>query len=406
MLKTLTLSTPITPVMANFIIYYSPESLEWTTPNYHTGSSTSKVCRNFKGLPILEVNIWFNVAKMISEPFSTPNCLMNVVVDAEKFTGMDNIIAEMYALIPDYPKNKDNYLNHFITDFNFEVKGATFVYNFEGTLIKEYYKLIKGGYDLGQIHLKKEVRESIHKPNYIYTTEYVGTHDDSDPEKPSRYTESLRMKAELYMEGKKVKGDCPIKYVAEYKRTDRLHIKFNLKRNKIARICNQLQITRNPDIFLKKAEKIDSIVFHDYMKYITGEGRHYRFDVKGRPYMCSDDKECKFYSYKEAEKIIDSTEMLTEKRNLTHKRKQLMKDVLKSVASYKSISTYLDHVEDAEITYPCMESVRTRKKALALLKDLQRIGICPLNLSVRSKMDELKPLVQVYKEAISDTTKK
>lgn len=406
MLKTLTLSTPITPVMANFIIHYSPESLGWTTPNYRSGSSTSKVSRAFKNLPILEVNIWFNVSKMISEPFSTANCLMNVVVDAEKFTGMEDIIAEMHALIPDYPDNPDNYLNRFITPFHFEVKGATFVYNFEGTLIKEYYKLIKGGYDLGQMHLKKEVRESIHKPNYIYTTEYSGTHDDSDPEKPNRYTESLRMTTELYMEGKKVKGDCPIKYVTEYKRTDRLHIKFNLKRNKIARICKQLQITRDPDIFLEKAQEIDSVVFHDYMKYITGEGRHYRFDIGGKPFLYAKEKEGKFYSYKEAEKIIDSTEMLTEKRKLTRKRKQLMKDALKGVASYKSISTYLDHVEDAEIKYPCMESVRTRKKALSLLKDLQRIGICPLNLSVRTKMKELKPLVQVYREATTDTARK
>lgn len=383
MIKTITLSSPITPVMANYIIHYSPESLNWTKPNNYQGSSAIRLSRNFKNTPILEVNIWFNLAKIISEPFSTANCLMNVIVDAQNITCMDNINAELYALLPSYPKD---FLGAFVKALDFKVKGATFVYNFEGTLIKEYYKLLKGGYDLSQMHLKKEVRESIHKPNYIYTTEYSGVHDTTDPEKLSRYAESLHITMELFMEGTKAKGECPIKYVTEYKRTDRLHIRFNLKRNKISRICHQLNITRDLDSFLDNASKIDSIVFHDYMKSITGEG--------------------KYYSFKEAGKIIDSTTQLTEKRPLTHKRKLLMLDVLKGVASYKSISTYLDHVEDVEITYPCMESVRKRTKALSLLKDLQRIGICPLNLSVRSKINELKPLVQIYDEAITDTPKK
>lgn len=376
MLKTITLCAPITPVMANYIIHYCPKSLKWESPKSQPISYTTRFCRNFANTPILEVNIWFNLAKIVTEPFSTANCLMNVVVDAQNITCLDDIIAELYALLPDYP---ENFLGKFVTDLHFKVKGATFVYNFEGTLIKEYYKLLKGGYDLSQMHLKKEVQESVQKPNYLFTTEYSGVRHTTDKEKIPRYAESLHITMQLYMEGKKVKGEIPIQYVTEYHRTDRLHIKFNLKRNKISRICHQLDINRDLDIFLEKAQIIDSIVFHDYMKAITGAGT--------------------IYSFKEAEKIIDATTQLTEKRTLTHKRKNLMKDVLKGVASYKGISTYLDHVEDETITYPCMESVRKRTKALALLKDIQRIGICPMNLSVRSNMSKMKPLVQVYDEA-------
>lgn len=383
MLKTLIVSAPITPVMANYIVHYTPASIEWEKPNYRQGSASTRYSRNFIKMGILEVNVWFNTAKMISQPFSTANCLLNVILDAQKITCMDDIIAELYALLPAYP---ENFLGMFVKDLRFKVKGATFVYNFEGTLIKEYYKLLKGGYDLSQMHLKKEVRESMHKPNYIYTTEYSGVHDTTVPAELDRYSESLHIKMELFMEGKNAKGECPIKYITEYKRADRLHIKFNLKRNKIARICHRLQIDRDPDTFMRKAQKIDSLVFHEYMKHITGEGN--------------------YYSFKEAEKIIDSTTQLTPERKLTAKRKNLMKDVLKGVASYKSISTYLDHVEDAEITYPCMESIRKRTRALSLLKDIQSIGICPLNLSVRTKIKELKPLVQIYEEATSSTTRK
>lgn len=381
MLKTLIVSAPITPVMANYIVHYSPESIVWNKPK--NGSATNRLSKDFINLGIIEINVWFNAVKMVSEPFSTTNCLLNVVLDAQQITCMDDIIAELYALLPDYP---ENFLGMFVKDLNFKVKGATFVYNFEGTMIKDYYYLLKGGYDLSQMHLKKESKESHAKPYSIYTTEYSGIHDSTDSQKLSRYQEALHITMELYMAGKNAKGDCPIRYISKYKRADCLHLKFNLKRNKIARICHQLQIDRNPDIFLEKADVIDSIVFHEYMKHITGEGN--------------------YYSFKEAEKIIDSTEKLTEERPLTHKRKILMKDVLKGVASYKSVSSYLNHVEDAKTTYPCMDSVRKRNKALSLLKDLQRIGICPLNLSIRSKLKEAKNLMQIYEEATIDTHQK
>ena len=76
-----------------------------------------------------------------------------------------------------------------------------------------------------------------------------------------------------------------------------------------------------------------------------------------------------------------------------------MKDVLKGVASYKSISTYLSHVEDEEITYPCMASVRKHSIALSLLRELQSLGICPLNLSVRAEYKELENITTIFDEA-------
>lgn len=80
MLKTLIVSAPITPVMANYIVHYTPASIEWEKPNYRQGSASTRYSRNFIKMGILEVNVWFNTAKMISQPFSTANCLLNVIL--------------------------------------------------------------------------------------------------------------------------------------------------------------------------------------------------------------------------------------------------------------------------------------------------------------------------------------
>ena len=161
---------------------------------------------------------------------------------------------------------------------------------------------------------------------------------------------------------------------------DRLQIQINLKRNKVERICKQMNFTdRIPEDFLNKKDEIDKIVFFDYMSQISGKG--------------------KYYKYKDAEKIIDAAETFPNGKTITHKRKNRMKDVLKGVASYKSISTYLSHVEDEEITYPCMASVRKHSIALSLLRELQSLGICPLNLSVRAEYKELENITTIFDEA-------
>lgn len=414
MLNTIMISSPITPVMANYIVHESPDAYKWY-PAFGQ-YDTVRHSEDFRRMGIIDMNVWFNTRKMVSESFATPNCLLNVLLDAKFVTCMDDVIGEITALLPDYPQN---YLKNFVTPLHFEVKSATFTYNFTGKLIKQYYVLLRGGYDLQHMNLQKTVSEDTMYDFNIHTTEYSGIHSNKSRDTLNRYNESLHIKIEhrekkrkdrerqkktlhtsktpdieyttdrivgypLIDPNKSFSDDLPEEQKAtNIKAKERLQIKINTKRNKISRICHQMNFTdRDPDKFFANAAKIDSIVFHDYIKHITGMGRYYK--------------------YKDAEAIIDSVSTFPDGRKLTPKRKNRMKDVLKGVASYKAVSTYLNHVEDAEITYPCMASVRKRSVALTLLRELQSVGICPLNLSVRSEYKELDNLITVYEQATSD----
>lgn len=103
---------------------------------------------------------------------------------------------------------------------------------------------------------------------------------------------------------------------------------------------------------------------------------------------------CNYYRYDEAEDIIMTSEH-------TKAEKKKMCDALKGVASYKGISNYLSHVEDAEIRYECMSSMRKREYAQVALRNLQKLGINPLNISTHNKMIQgsLINLVEVYTKA-------
>lgn len=71
-----------------------------------------------------------------------------------------------------------------------------------------------------------------------------------------------------------------------------------------------------------------------------------------------------------------------------------MCDVLRGIASYKGITNYLSHVEDATLTYDCMASVRKKPYALKVMRNLQKLQICPITLSVRSTVES--PLDDLY----------
>ena len=278
-----------------------------------------------------------------------------------------------------------------------KIKSASFTYNFIGEQAGIYYKMLRGGYDLTKSKLKKSVTERQDKKTnrLISTTEYSGiTKVNSE-----QYYESVHLQIEFNEikeekkdsnEPKKSNSDEPksitcgkatylvpetLGYLPYRLNKDRLQIKIYTRKNKISSLCRKYGIDRDVKKFFDIKDIIDSDLFEHYITHIAGSGD--------------------FYKYKDAEKIIM-------KSDYSKKEKEKMCDVLKSVASYKGVSNYLNHVEDEKIAFASMASVRKRAYALKVLNNLQKCGINPLTISVRDKIsyDKLDNLMTVYRTKV------
>ena len=157
---------------------------------------------------------------------------------------------------------------------------------------------------------------------------------------------------------------------------DYLAYRLYLKKKKILSLCRDYEIKdRSLLQFQKMAGQIDVDMFCFYMGKIAGTGRYYKFSA--------------------CEGIIRDS-------GYTKAQKDKMCDALKGIAQYKGIAAFLDHVEDETPTYPCMESMRKRVYALEALRNLQELGINPVNISVRKRLvsGSLPNLIEVYQEAV------
>lgn len=406
MLETVILSFAISPLEANFILTHLHDD------SSYDDTPTGKKTTFYKDYGILDLNIWMNFAAIKTEPFTNRNCLINATINyikayecfnsmrqISKFSNCKNVYdflsIKLNEIIPKsiFVPNIDQY--GFNRELEWKVKSANFTYNFIGTEIVQYYKLLSGGYNLPKFKLEKNV--SIIRPpkttkkdskdstvGIKYITEYSGKRNPNTDTAKVTYHEAFHITIELDKQSDDSKinqcDDC-IKYVKYQTSRNRLQLKFSVRRNKMIQLCNDYGIAeRNFGNFITHIDEIDRDIFTKYVTYITGKG--------------------KFYCFRNAEDIIYSSKIFT---SLQRNR---MVDVLKNVANYKSISNYLDHVEDELLTYETMASVRKRTYALRLLQDIQSLGICPLNLPVRYKYKELDNLITVYEEANSDTLTK
>ena len=447
MLKTIIISSPITPVMANYIVNVKAPR-RWDIP-LHSNIATYKPTygnsadRALMDMGISQINVWFNTRKLVSESFGTKNCTLNVVLNPEHIGvgSLSDIVGEISSMV--YPDYKNNVLKDFFVDLDFQVKSATFTYNFLGNpeQMSTYYTFLSGGYSLNQMHLQKTVKKKLAALPDLqttdgeetedsktqvsmfdeYTTDYSGIHDSTNEQTMFRYYEAMHITIKHFIKPtdnphrpdmrKSDKEKHPVPdlyyYTGNQKINDlnRLNIKLNLKRNKIAYLQHIFTFDiKNLDIFMQHTSEIDSYVFSYYISNITGTGT--------------------FYKFKEAEKIIMATKMLTEKRRLTPTRKILMKAVLRGVASYKSISSFLDHTPNPKSKkpssdsdesssdskkpssdskkFPCMEIIETRSTATRLLKEIQQLGIAPYNLSIRSPYSRLDSLIDIVTDNSHD----
>lgn len=357
---------------------------------------------------IVQVNVWVNLKKIFLEPSSNYNCTINMTVDAKRFERDGQYDFSMVLLkINEYlPEGWERKLD-------WKLQSASFVYAFQGYHIRDYFQFLKSGYDLKNIRLQREFhkRESdsdescqisytaIHQKEqyrniiiepreHLYPDKKISKKEQKELNKEKRRKErpvydSLSM--EIVLDFNKPDADMAgydpifckedIQYVASKPRKDYLAYKLYLKKKKIVPLCRAYGIKdRSLMQFQKVAGQIDVDMFSAYMGRIAGTGRYYKFA--------------------ECEGIIRGS-------GYTRAQKDKMCDALKGIALYKGIAAFLDHVEDEEPRYPCMESMRKRQYAQEALRNLQELGINPVNISVRKNImsGSLPNLIEVYQEA-------
>lgn len=179
MLDYIVINVPISPIEAN---YFTTKSLFNKLEQTPSGRKTTEL----KEYGILEVNIWFNLVKMISEPLIDSYCAINATIDAiaiDKY-GLEYLLNKITSK---FPKTAKIYDFKQISDLKWKIKSATFTFNFTGQEIDTYYKFLRGGYDLKKSKLTKTVSQTINQGISVELTEYSGIHKGES----SKYYESL-----------------------------------------------------------------------------------------------------------------------------------------------------------------------------------------------------------------------
>lgn len=362
---------------------------------------------------ITQVSIWVNLKKLFLEPSSNYNCTINVTVDAKRFERKGKYDFSMVLL-----KIKEYLPEDWERKLDWKLQSASFVYVFQGYHIRDYYQFLKSGYDLKNMHLQREVHKQETTSDESYQISYTAIHQKeqhrdiiieprehsfpnkkiSKKEKKELNKEKRRKERPVYdslsmeilldynmpeadmAEYDPILGKEDIQYVPSKPKKDYLAFKLYLKKKKILPLCKEYGIKdRSLVQFQEMAAQIDVDMFCFYMGKIAGIGRYYKFS--------------------ECERIIRNSEY-------TRAQKNKMRNALKGVALYKGIATFLDHVEDEIPRYPCMESMRKRPYAQEALRNLQKLGINPVNISVRKSVmsGSLPNLIEVYQEAVGKTS--
>lgn len=355
---------------------------------------------------IAQVNVWVNLKKLFLEPLENKNCTINATVDAKRFErgGKYN-----FSMVAD--KIQERLPDSLGRRLDWKLQSASFRYVFQGYHIKDYFQFIKGGYDLKNMHLKRECRKvestsdeacllsytSAHKReqgrdiiikqrDYAFMNKKLTKEEQKEKRRQERpIYDSIGIgisldynvpKTDITWQLDPIFSQADIQYVPGKPKRDYLAIKLDLKKKKILPLCKDYGIEdRSLVQFQEAAAQIDVDMFCFYMSKIAGTGRYYRFS--------------------ECEGIIRDS-------GYTKAQKDKMCGALKGVAVYKGIAAFLDHSEDETPQYPCMESIRKRAYALEALRNLQELGINPVNISVRKRImsGSLPNLIEVYREAV------
>lgn len=273
----------------------------------------------YKQQGITKLGIWIDHDKILYEPM-IKNCTLNVTVNARQFCKSGALDAKKVLDVVN-----DILVRVALQDVVWHLQNVSFSYTVRGNYAKEYVGLLNCGNSLSGLHIKKEVDNKKHPTQLVYSSN-----------------------------GMVLK----FKYIPD---EDCLDISLWLLKQKVATLAKRYNIeSREFKSYATRLNEIEWYLWSDYIKRIAGEEN--------------------YYSYKQAEDMIDASERSkTEKKN--------MKNVLKSIAVYKGLEHYMEHVADKETAYDFMESIRTEDTARKYISILRKEGINPVGISRRYAQD-------------------
>lgn len=373
--------------MVDYIVVAAAITLQEAMDIVHKGgfkerklSSTGFKSTELKDWGIREIGVWADTKKVFTVSPELQNCFYSATLDAEAFrngTGKsyDGILNLLYQYLPKDFERKDG--------LEWKVKSVSFIYNFQGYYIKQYYMMLRSGYDLDNLNMIKETEKIPHESKECYRMVFSGKGRKPRSKEITKSVSARKHSKKKYQEAmnievmldKNMSFDGPdIRYQDKRVYSNYLQVKVKCKKIKTIQLCHEYGV-ENRDFyqFVQVLDRMDFDIIDNYVSRIGGRGRYYR--------------------YKDAEAIIMASD-------LTAGKKTKMCDALKGVAKYKGISNYLSHVELDE-PYPFMQSMKKRSYAVETLNQLQKLGINPVTIPVHARLSDVEEglpnLVMVYK---------
>ena len=337
--------------------------------------STGFKTAEYKDYGITEISVWADTRKVFTVSKDVWNCFYSATIDANAFQqgyhSYEDVLDILMSHVPASVTRK--------AELEWKVKSVSFVYNFKGVHIKQYYTMLRSGYDLSNLNMIKKTEKIAGTSKECYSMTFTGKGKKSRKDKiemqvaddeevvedkrkrkypKKKYRESMNI--EVSLDYIKTFTGPDIEYVENRPIKNRLQIKVKCKKIKTIQLCTDYGIKDRDFLqFIEKLDEMDSDIFENYIGRIGGRGTYYRYSDAEAKVMAAD---------------------------VTPGKKQKMCDAMKGVALYKGISNFLSHVEDEQPLYECMKSMRKRSYAVEALNQLQKLNINPITISARRKL--------------------
>jgi len=290
--------------------------------------------REYKSSGITKLGIWIDNNKILYEP-TIKNCTLNVTVNARQFCKDGVLDADKVLITLD-----EIFVRIDLKEIIWKLQNISFVYKLKSRYAKEYIGLLNCGKSLNGTGMKKAVDNKKKPQKLTYSNKGI----------------SLSF---AYIENE----EClDISLWLLKQRVDSIAEKYGIKQ-------------REFKVYADFLKEVEWYLWSDYIGRIAGEEN--------------------YYSYKQAETIIDSS-------GRSKVEKENMKNVLKGVSVYKGVEHYLSHVTDEDCRYEFMESIHTQDAAKKYIGLLKKEGINPVGISRRYAQDNnihmIPNLISVLKD--------
>lgn len=296
-------------------------------------SRSEAVTNKYKSYGVSSFGIWINLDEILDDSLAT-SCTLTATIDATSFYNEGHLdVSKIITTIDEITASAD------IKDAYWTIQFMVFKVSVDTDNPLQYIQFLNSGYSLKSLSV-------------------VRTMDDLKQHQRIEYkSSSIRFIAEALPDKNLLQLECRL-YTRKLK---------DLKQSKSSPV-NSRKLTDYVDII----DKLETMTWSFYLNRIAGTGD--------------------YYSYKEAEKLIESCD---KSRTL----KDNMEALLKGVAVYKSVEKYIEHVEDENPQYDFMKNIHNVGTAKSYIKMLEKdLGINPVTIS-RRDAKELK--IGMYKNILN-----